>query len=510
MSVLNEFRGLVGTNPELELGKETAMKTGKRNGWALILMLILILLLSVMGASLMFLSKSETWASMNYRMMTQSRYGAEAGVNTAANFIMYNYTAPSTSGVDNLSLYKLDASPVTLAGTSTPVVLSSKPGVSSTYPNATAVNNFHAAMDLCADGLQMGNSNVKCNAVATLLSMGQVNIGTTGSPVLATVQTWQLTADGSISSVRNSLEEVTAIMEQQVVSTSTYAVFTNANQCGSVRLTGGSSTDSYDSSTMTLSNGAPVTDPYGGNVGSNGNLNESGGAVIYGTFSTPRTGVGSCANGSTDAWTDSGRATVTGGLVQLSQPLDNPTPFIPPPGTTNISGSQTITPGSYGDITLTSWDTLHVTPNANGTPAIYNVNSISETAQASIILDPIPGTTPPQYGPVIFNITGNNNSSPLTLTGQSLANPTFDPSLFIFNYAGTGTITLTGGSAAAFVFYGPNSNVSIAGHAAIYGSVIASTYTDVGGAALHFDRHLNRTHTGISNWMLDTFSWVKF
>src|SRR5262249_1921624 len=160
--------------------------------------------------------------------------GAEAGVNTAANFIMYNYTAPSASGVDNLSLYQVNASPGTLAGTSTPGVLSSKPGVSSTYPKATAVTNFHAAMDLCAARLPMGNSNVKCKAVPPLVTMGKVNIGTTGRPVLATVQTWQITADGSISSVRNSLEEVTAIMEQQVVSTSTYAVFTNANQCGSV------------------------------------------------------------------------------------------------------------------------------------------------------------------------------------------------------------------------------------------------------------------------------------
>lgn len=489
------------------------MKTAKRNGFALILTMILILVLSVTGASLMFLSKSETWASMNYRMMTQARYGAEAGVNTAASFLMYNYTAPSSSGADNINSYNLDASPVTLAGTNTPVVLSTNPSVGSTYPNATAVSNFSTAMNLCSNGLQMGSSTVTCNAVATLVSMGQVNIGTTGSPVYATVQTWQITADGSINNVRNSLEEVSAIMEQQVVSTTTYAVFTDANQCGSLTFTGGASTDSYDSSSITFSNGVPVTQGYGGNVGSNGNLNESGGAVINGTFSTPRTGVGTCANGHTDAWTDSGRATVTGGLVQLSQPVSNPTPVIPPPGTTNLNytaGNPTISPGSYGDISLSGQATLHVSPNLNGTPAIYNVNSISQSGQSSIILDPIPGTSPPQYGPVVFNIAGNNNNSPLQLSGGSVSNPTYDPSLFTFNYAGTATIQLTGGSAAAFVFYGPNANVTISGHAGVYGSIIANTYTDTGGAALHFDRHLNRTHSGVSNWMLDTFSWVKF
>ena len=43
--------------------------------------------LSVLAASLMFLSQTETYASMNYRMMSQARYGAEAGVQKAADFI---------------------------------------------------------------------------------------------------------------------------------------------------------------------------------------------------------------------------------------------------------------------------------------------------------------------------------------------------------------------------------------------------------------------------------------
>ena len=33
----------------------------------------------------MFLSQTETYASMNYRLMSLARYGAEAGVEKAAN-----------------------------------------------------------------------------------------------------------------------------------------------------------------------------------------------------------------------------------------------------------------------------------------------------------------------------------------------------------------------------------------------------------------------------------------
>jgi len=57
------------------------MKNTNQKGSALIFALIFMLILSVMGASLMFLSQSETWSGMNYKMMTQTRYGAEAGIN---------------------------------------------------------------------------------------------------------------------------------------------------------------------------------------------------------------------------------------------------------------------------------------------------------------------------------------------------------------------------------------------------------------------------------------------
>ena len=46
-------------------------------GIALILTLFLVSALSVLAAALMFLSQTETYASMNYQMMSQSRYAAE-------------------------------------------------------------------------------------------------------------------------------------------------------------------------------------------------------------------------------------------------------------------------------------------------------------------------------------------------------------------------------------------------------------------------------------------------
>ena len=51
---------------------------------------------SVVGASLMLLSQTETYASMNYRSMTQARYAAESGVHKAINYLLNSYAAPLT------------------------------------------------------------------------------------------------------------------------------------------------------------------------------------------------------------------------------------------------------------------------------------------------------------------------------------------------------------------------------------------------------------------------------
>ena len=64
------------------------MHTHNERGIALVLALFLMSALSVLGASLMFLSQTETYASMNYRMMSQARYAAEAGVQKASNFLL--------------------------------------------------------------------------------------------------------------------------------------------------------------------------------------------------------------------------------------------------------------------------------------------------------------------------------------------------------------------------------------------------------------------------------------
>jgi len=84
------------------------MPLKRERGIALVVTLFLMSVLSALAASLMFLSQTETYASMNYKMMSLARYGAEAGVERASNFLYDHtkYTRPTTSGADLLSLYE--------------------------------------------------------------------------------------------------------------------------------------------------------------------------------------------------------------------------------------------------------------------------------------------------------------------------------------------------------------------------------------------------------------------
>src|SRR3990167_7012982 len=92
--------------------KNNHKRDDRERGIALVLALFLMSAMSVLAASLMFLSQTETYASMNYRMMSQARYAGEGGVHKAANFLLdpTQYREPSGSA---LLLYDRTVSPVT-------------------------------------------------------------------------------------------------------------------------------------------------------------------------------------------------------------------------------------------------------------------------------------------------------------------------------------------------------------------------------------------------------------
>jgi PilX N-terminal len=501
---------------------ERLMKHNHETGSALVFALILMLVLSAMAGSLVFLSQSETWSSMNYRMMTQARYGAEAGVTATANFLMSaNYVPPAAPAGGNFPGFNTAVYPVTDGG-GNPIFLSTLSTQAPTYPNQQMQAAFANAMN-ANQPLQAGANNINYSASAQLMSMVSIMPFGTTQPV--TIQTWQITAHGDITNVRNAEAEVVTTLERYISPAFAYAAFADANGCSSLSFTGNGTTNGYDSGALPVVGGA-VQAPtaanmlgYGGNVGTNGNETDSGNnAQVNGTLSSPNAGFGVCTAGNVTAFSGKNLNQVTGGLIQLPQAVNFPTPAIPPPGTANINNTATLGPTvdpancptsttcNYGDINLSGGKIVTLYPGT------YNINSLSITGNAQLVLAPYPPGTPNagQYGPIVINVTGNNNATPIDLEGNGISNPTYDPSILQFCYAGSGAMKIAGNGASAAVVYAPNATASFKGNGTFYGSVIANQLTDVGNGAIYYDMKLKKKLYTVGNYVLNSFTWDKY
>jgi Tfp pilus assembly protein PilX len=504
------------------------MSRANQKGIALVMTLILIFVLSVMSISLMFISQTETWSSLNYRLTSQARDGAEAGINSAANYIVNSYTEPGGPG-DPISAYTTNVSPVTYSGS--PVILSANTNQASNYPVSSVQNAFNTS-GVGSGSLTAGNVTVNYNTYAKLLSM-HTAFKPLGSTTNTTVQTWQIVSDGTISTIRNAKVEVSAILEQHIIPTFNYAVFATANGCSALQFGGGGNTNSYDSSTYS-GIGTPTFSATMGDVGTNGNLSTNGSpTTINGDLFTPRTGVGTCTSNNVTAWT-AGTGHVTGSIVELPQSVVYPPPDVPiAPGTTDMTlknkasdcagvtgcfydlpscaaGDFCLAPGPcplpssvtgngfYGKVTAKG--TVHLSAGC------YDIDTLAENGGGSIVID---------SGPAIVNIAALDSSgNPMTgtvvdLTGGSVSNPGLVPMNFQLLYGGSGTIALRGGSAASGTLYAPNATYSFTGGGDWYGAIVGQTMTDMGGAAVHYDRKLQNKAYTLGPWMLDSFTWKK-
>jgi Tfp pilus assembly protein PilX len=509
------------------------MSKQREKGIALIITLILVLVMSVMAVSLMFVSQTETWSSLNYRLTSQARDGAEAGVNSAANFLMNMYTPPAPgsstdplTGYNYTSVYPVQVGAANMSGHD--VYLSANTSVQAgTYP-VSAVQDAFNTSGRGKGSFTSGNTTINYATYAKLLSMTKLNSAVSGSQ--AVVQTWEVTSDGTIAGIRPAKVEVSAILERTIVPTFLYAAFASNSGCSALTFGGGGTTDSYDSSTYGGS-GTPTISLSSGNVGTNGNLSTSGNpTTINGNLSTPRTGVGSCSSSNVTAWTGSS-GHVTGSIIELPQPVVYPTPPAPSPAPPTTSATlnnsaanctgivgctysggdfylapgtcppSSLGPGLYGNITVKG--NVHLTGGSGGVTGCYNFNSLTENGGGTLYID---------SGPVILDLAGTGQTTPLDLTGGGLVNtvtPAYDPMSFQILYAGTGNIKLAGNSSAIGVMYAPNASYSLTGGSAWYGALIGASLTDMGGTAIHYDRRLQVEDYVPGSWMLESFSWKK-
>lgn len=471
----------------------------RQRGVGLVMALLTMLVLSVLAAGLLMVTNSEIGTTMNYRLVTQARYAAEAGAQSAANWLMSNNPGPTnTTGLD-ITTY-----PVQVAANNSAVVLSAISGIPANYPDSAVQSAFNAAM---GDQSMPGLSNVKYSATATLLSMTPV--GGSGTQYQ---QTWQIISQSNITGFSNAQLQVTETI-QRIVGTPlySYAIYATGNGCSSVILSAGVSTDSFDSSAGTY---AATQQNSNGHVATNGNLNVSGGGTqVNGTLFNPNSGSGTCGVGGTTALTASGGASVTGGIDTVGAPIGYTDPLAPTPappttnqslsgncgglsGCTDVSGNNVaVVPGTYGNLTVSGGTSIHLSAGT------YNLNSLVLNGGSPLVVD---------SGPVTINVAGSGTASAIDLSGGSISNPSGTAADCQFLYDGPGAVKLSGGSASYAAVNAPHAAVTFSGGLNWYGAVIGATVNDSVGTALHYDRSLAANNAVAGKFQVIGFTWNKF
>ena len=523
----------------------TTTTRSNERGIALVLALFLMTALSILGASLMFLSQTETYASMNYRMMSQSRYAAESGVQKASSFLLDPTQYDPMNPGDPLSNYDLTKSPVicvaNCAHVGSPVVLSANAAVASNYPYAAAQTGFAAA----AQGALTVENGATLNYKTTATLMSMQPFDSYGGAVQL-LQVWRVTSDGSQAGTRSAVVEVEATIDSEKVPANSMAAFATASTCDALYLHGNVQINSYDSSSM-AANTNPTTVFEGGDVGSNGNVHIQGSIDLGGNMYSPRAGVGSCSNGAITAETITGGGwSQNGSLMQLPHALVYPPPVfstIPPPTAVTINSALLLTGqaaacaslGLVGGTNCTIDAVAKtVTVNGNGTdvtmPSVtvaggykliiaghapqaqnVNINSFSGDVQINANL----GATNAGESVVLKvygkDASGNELANPFDLGAWTLnSNFDFDASTLQIVYGGHASLSMGGNNSAAASIYAPNAAFSLHGTADLYGSILAATIDNGGNPSIHYDSSLQTKFFVQGHPMLGTFTWKRF
>ena len=196
--------------------------------------------LSALAVSLMFLSQTETSSTRNYRTMSQARYAGEAGVHKAINYLTSSaYVAPTSvrqlqpdgvAGHLHLRLYHHRPRRPVVAGVRE-LQLSGRDGGDRLQHggagDAGDQRRWHPEQRRAPDRhlRRLGEAHVD--------APGRVYGGGTG-----VIQTWEITATGTVPGSLPATVEVTALLERHVVDAQTFAVFATGTGCGAINMNG--------------------------------------------------------------------------------------------------------------------------------------------------------------------------------------------------------------------------------------------------------------------------------
>jgi hypothetical protein len=502
-------------------------KLNKESGISLILAILALLVTTSLAVAMMFAVQAEALTSQNYQRMMQSRYAAEAGAQWAANWLSVNYTQPSTGYTG----YTTTTFPITYAGSA--VVLSSSSSLAATnYSDATMASNFSTAAATAssnfatASGIAGAGFTVEAQLVTVTpeaSSFGQA-AGATSS-----LQRWKITARGTVGGTTGAGTEVTVGADNSGTPLFSDAIFATSTGCGAVNMSNNASTTSYNSATnanpsysaLRTSSLANASGSNSAGVGSNGNISVSGGSghpSIAGSVSSGYAGTSTvtCSNGApnglnqdTSFGTTSGTANNAYSGTQTKStrsyaaiPLPNAAPTTtctasPACNSQYVSGTYTMAPGSYGNVSFGNGDTIQLQQG------VYVLNSISVAGGVTVNM--------PTSGAVTIYIQGTGVSTPISFSNGTIANAGGIPGNLQIIYNGTGSVQLGGGTAQHALIYAPNAAITMNNANQVFGAVVGGTISFAGGGGVAYDTSLLSTYVSVSPQLKqESFSWNSF
>jgi hypothetical protein len=505
--------------------RNTIIKKNRYNnhesGVALVMALFVLLVLTAIGAALMYLTNTETQINYNYRNDEVAYFAARAGIEEARD----RMTAST------LTLPPADGSKV--------VYLLNPAGASDTVAPWDPTNQY-VDDEICHDGYAFisggtissdvrcsappsGNgwyitpsptSTLKWNNTTTALPFKWVRIGVklNGSVQNYTVDSTKPSASpvcwngqggggevvltaASCAAMAPAMTPVYLITSLAVSSTGArkivqsevapspaqpfpYGLFGTGTTCGTVVFTGNGQTDSFSSKDGGYANTHKQT---GGDVGANGGVSLTGNAKIGGSVGVTTPGNSPVTEGNcpgSNYTTSGGSGLVTdpnNQLVPISAqtfpvpPAPVPTP---PTGSVKIPNCNCLTPNTYGDISISGQNNLTLAPG------VYNINSLSISGQGSVTISP--------PGQVVLNVAGQGGTV-VSISGNGVNNPTLIANNFQINYAGTDSLSVSGNGNSYYIVDAPNANVNITGNGDIFGAIVGKTINDNGNGTFHYD-----------------------
>jgi hypothetical protein len=488
---------------------------------ALVFTLLGLLLLSMLAASLMFVTSAGSFASMSFKSQMQASFAANTGVQAALDWFrtyyvpnwLDNSTGIATTGIH----YLLTVQPPTYGGNAVTL------GGSANFPSSDVASSFVALSTSPNNQITMGNTTGSYTMTASLMAHDRYK-KMDNTDVIS--ERWMVNVTGTVAGpLGNSTVRETAVIERVYL-----PLFNDAirGKCV-VNLAGNVATDSY------FSAGGPY------NVAGNKFTGADAQASIGSNALIQASGASATING--NAYWGSSSGSCTGGeeiakdTIVLGKIIEAPGVPFPPitPSFTDTTGSGTdecksVDPAymRYNTLSLSSYDPnvaanhhkscdakkdtyLCVPASSAATSAYFFFNTMNTGGSGGVYLKRM---TNPAGACDAANIAGDCTAATpcaaarvylnmgMSLTGNGGINGCWDPRYMSFFYTGgTGsgvagsatTISYKGTSDFYATMYAPYATVDIQGTSGIYGSVTALNVDDKGTGDVHYDLSLQNT-----------------